>query len=219
MPELDRFEKSFRRGWIRPYRLARSGTASDYETSDAIITALCQSLRDFGGVPGFEETAEILDSRGNRPAWAQFAAIEEVPKLHGGHRHTEIAAQVAKSILVQQAAENGPRSDQSLVEEFATRTCHSLLDHYFFANARSKLIAQGVHVDHVAAREWQSGAADLLSSRIEQIAKQLINDPRATALRAPKRTAPRRSTEDLLDDNLLSEEPGPVDVLTAEAAL
>ncbi len=157
--------------------------------------------------------AKILDSRGNRPAWTQFAAIEETLKMYGGHRHTEIAAHAARSILVQQAAGSGPRSDQSLVEEFATRTCHSLLEHYFFADARSKLIAQGVHIDHVAAREWQSGAEDLLSSRIEQIAKQLINDPRATALRAPKRTAPRRSTEDLLDDNLLSEEQEPAGVL------
>ena len=203
MPELDRFEKSFRPGWIRPYRLARSDTASDQETSDAIITALCRSLRDLGGVPGIEKIAEILDSRGSRPAWPQFSAIEEIPRLYDGHRHTEVAAQAAKSILVQQAARNGIKGAQSSAKELSVRTCHDLVEHYFLANARSNLIAEAVHADHVEARQWQSRVEGLLADRIERIAEKLVANPRAVGLRAPRRTVPQQSTEDLLNDNLM----------------
>lgn len=210
MPELDRFERSFRAGWIRPYRLARSETASDGETSDAIITALYQTLRALDGVPGLEEMAEVLASPSGRSGWAQFAAIEEIVQLHGGHRHTEIAAQAAKSMLVEQAAGNGLTSGRSLAKELATRTCHGILDNCFFAIARDNLIAQGVQTDHVSARQWQSGVEGLLDDRIERTAEKLITTQHAAELRAPDRIVPRRPTEDLLTDNLLAPEPDPV---------
>jgi len=210
MPELDRFERSFRPGWIRPYRLARSDTVSDRETSDGLIRALCRSLREFGGVPGFDEIAEVLVTGGGRPAWAHFSAIEETPRLRDGHRHTEVAAQAAKSILVQQAAGSGLHSDHSLAKELAIRTCHGLLDHYYFANARSNLIAEGVHADHAAARRWQSRVEGLLDDRIEKVAGMLVGNPQAVGLRAPRRTVPQLSTEELLNDNLMPHTPDPV---------
>ena len=210
MPELDRLEKSFRPGWIRPYRVAGSETASEGETSDAIITALYQTLRTLDGVPGLEELADVIASPSGRSEWAQFAAVEEILQLHGGHRHTELAAQAAKSMLVEQAAGNGLPSGRSLVKELATRTCQGILDHYFFAIARDNLIAQGVHADHVSARHWQSRVEGLLDDRIERTAEKLINTPHAAGLRAPNRSVPRRPTEDLLHDNLLAPEPDPV---------
>ena len=210
MPELDRFERSFRPGWINPYRLARSATASEKELSDSLVTSLCRSLRELDGVPGFESLAGVLRPAGARPQSTQFAAIEEIVRRHEGHRHTQIAAGVAKSMLIRQAAGDGLGSARSIVEQFATRTCRSILGNYFFAIARGNLIEEGVRANDADAHIWQARVFDLLHPRMEQIADKLIDNPDARGLRAPDRTVGRESTEDLLNDNLLSQEPNPV---------
>ncbi len=204
MPELDRFERSFLPGWIKPYRLARSVTASDKELSDGLVTSLCRSLRELDGVPGFESLAGVLRSAGARPQSAQFAAIEEIVRRHEGHRHTQIAAGVAKSMLTRQDSGHVPGSARSIVKQFATLTCRSLLDHYFFAIARGNLIEEGVLADHGDAYRWQERVFDPLDTRLDQIGDKLSDNPDAKGLRSPDRTVPRQSTEHLLNDNLLS---------------
>ena len=210
MPELDRFEWSFRRGWRKPYRLARSATASDKELSDSLVTSLCRSLRELDGVPGFESLAGVLSCAVAGPQLAHFAAIEEIERRHEGHLHTKIAAGVAKSMLTHQDAGNVLDSARSIVEQFATRTCRGILGNYFFAIARSNLIEEGVRANDTDVHIWQARVFDLLHPRMEQIADKLINNPGARGLRAPDRTVGRESTEHLLNDNLLSQEPNPV---------
>ena len=204
MPELDRFERSFRPGWIKPYRLARSETASDQELRDSLVTSLCRSLRELDGVPGFESLAGVLRSAGARPQSAQFAAIEEIVREHEGHRHTMIAADVVRSILNHRAAGEGIGGDRLIANQLATRTCRAILGNYFFAIARGNLIEEGVLADAADAYRWQERVFDPLDTRIEQIADKLSGNPDAKGLRAPDRTVPRQSTEHLLKDNLLS---------------
>ena len=210
MPELDRFEQSFPRGWSRPYRLARSAAASAQECNDSIVIALWDSLREHDGVPGFASLVGVLECTGACAHLAQFAAIEEIVRTHVGHRHTEIAAGVAKSLLIRQAADDGFGSDRAIVEHFATETCWGLLDNYFFANARCKLIEEGALADPAAAHRWQRQTHEDLRPRIERIAVELIGNPDAVGLHRPRRTAPLQSTKDLLNDNLLSQERQPL---------
>ena len=132
---------------------------------------------------------------------------------HAGHRHTKIAADVAKSMLNRQDAGDGLGSDRSIVKQLATRTCRRILGNCFFAIARINLIEEGVLANDADAYRWQEHVFDLLHPRLEQIADKVIDNPSANGLRAPDRIAPRRSTEYLLDDNLLSQERQPVALL------
>ena len=124
--------------------------------------------------------------------------------MHEGHRHTRIAAGVAKSMLTRQDSGDVLGTARSIVKQFATRTCRSLLGHYFFAIARGNLIEEGVLANHSDAYRWQERVFDPLDTRIDQIGDKLSDNPDAKGLRAPDRTVPRQSTEHLLKDNLLS---------------
>ena len=202
MPEADRFEKKIPAGWRAAYRDARSDAASGEEVSDKLVTPLCKYLRDNGGVPGFHQIAAELTDQDPRSISERIEAIDRIVKEHGRHRHTLIAAEAAKSTLILREAMCDSSGSPSIVQQFGVQVCKNLIEHYFFANARINLVAEGVYATEAQTYEWQSRIEDLLMPRIENIAAQLCERPDAKGLRAPKRIVRRQSTSSLLDQDL-----------------
>ena len=203
MAELDRFEKSFTAGWRAAYNYARGGTASDSEVSDKLMKSLAKTLREQGGVPGLREMSGVVVSGLGSPLDEHFAALDRIVRDHHGHRHTKVAAEAAKFILVSQGALTGSGAASDVVEQFAVRTCESIIEHKFFGNARQHLVTEGKLPDHGAAYDWQHRLERLNQPALERIAGQLLESPSAEGLRAPRRTVPTESISTLLHEDLL----------------
>ena len=210
MAELDRFERSFSVGWRAAYKCAREGAASDSEISDKLMKSLARTLREYSGVPGLLEMGAVVVSGLGASLRESFAALEHMIRYHHGHRHTQVAAGVAKFSLVSQEVAT-PASDSSdALEQFAFQTCSAIVEHHFFGNARQHMVTEGKLPDHGAAYDWQRRIEEVNRPAIQRIASQLLENPGAEGLRAPSRTAPKESTSSLLDENLLlSEAPNP----------
>ena len=203
MPELDRFERSFAAGWRAAYKWAREGTASDAEIGDKLIKSLAGTLREYGGVPGWPEMSDVVASGLRVPLGESYAALDRIVRDHHGHHYTKVAAGTAKFILVSQEAATAAVASGGVIEQFSVRTCEAIVDHRFFGNARQYLVTEGKLVNHAAAYGWQRRIEQLNRPAIRKIALQLIENPSAQGLRAPKRTVPRESTSILLQENLL----------------
>ena len=203
MAELDRFEKSFSAGWRAAYNYARGGTASDSEVSDKLMKSLAKTLREQQGVPGLREMSEVIASGLGSPLDEPFAALDRIVRDHHGHRHTKVAAEAAKFILVSQGSLTGSGAASDIAEQFAVRTCESIIEHKFFGNARQHLVTEGKLPGHGEAYDWQHRLERLNQPALERIAGQLLESPSAERLRAPRRTVPVESTSTLLHQDLL----------------
>ena len=203
MAELDRFEKSFPARWRAAYNYARSGAASDGEVSDKLMKSLAKTLREQEGVPGLREMSEVIAGGLSSPLDEPFTALDRIVRDHDGHRHTKLAAEAAKFILVSQGARTGPDAASDIPERFAVRTCESIIEHKFFANARQHLVTEEKLPGHAAAYDWQHRLERLYQPALERIADQLLENPSAGGLRAPRRTVPKESTSALLHQDLL----------------
>ena len=82
------------------------------------------------------------------------------------------------------------------------------MEHYFFANARQHLITQDRLANHEEARQWQGEVERAIRPDIEKVARQLVQDPGANHLRAPKGIVKKESTSNLLKAELLHSRPG-----------
>ena len=102
MPEGDRFEKTFSRGWRGAAQYIRDSSVPIEETGDKLTKTLVKRLRDDGGVPGFDEMLKIVNSGAHDDLLDSFEALDEIVRNNDGHRHAKVAAEVAKSALVQQ---------------------------------------------------------------------------------------------------------------------
>lgn len=201
--ELDRFEKTFTAGWRAAYNYARGGTASDGEVSDKLVKSLAKNLREQGGVPGFREMSEVIASGLGPLLDEPFAALDRIVRDHDGHRHTKLAAEAAKFILISRGVLTGSGATSDAAEQFAVRTCESIIEHKFFANARQHLVTEEKLPGHGAAYDWQHRLERLNQPALGRIAGQLIESPSAEGLRAPRRSVPVESTSTLLDQDLL----------------
>ena len=216
MAEGDRFERAFGAGWRGAYRRARIEGASPAEVADKLITALARTLRERDGVPGFGEVEDAVERAVWRLSLHSRGAEEEAPILiesfnqldlivrdKDGHRHAKVAADVAKSLLVQQGGLAGGDAIWPITTKLAEATCTALVEHYFFATARQNLVAEGGIGDHEDARRWQQSVEEVMQPAIRQIAERLRKDPHAEALRAPNRTVKPQLTSDLLKEGLV----------------
>ncbi len=219
MAEGDRFERAFGAGWRGAYRRARNDGVPPAEVSDKLITALARTLREQGGVPGFREVEGAvgkavwmlsLQSSGAGEEAAilieSFNELDRIVRDKDGHRHAKVAADVAKSLLVQQGALANGQGIWPMTTHLAEDTCTGLVEHYFFATARQNLVAEGKVRDHEAARHWQQSVEEVMRLALRQIAERLTKDPHSEALRAPNRTVKQQSTSDLLKEGLVSNE-------------
>ena len=63
MPDLDRFERTFKvGGWRGAYRRAREAVASTEEVGDKLVKALAKTLRTNMGVPKLPAIADIVET-------------------------------------------------------------------------------------------------------------------------------------------------------------
>lgn len=201
MPEGDRFERGLGAGWLSAFRLMRdAGTAG--EVNDKLVESLVNTLRRHSGVPGLEEIAAVVERQHEYSPIEAYEALDKIVREHGGHRHTRIAADVAKSSLMLSGLDAGETAPGDAAQRIAVRSCIALMDHYFFGRTRERLIAEGRLRDHEEAHGWRSQAIEALRPRIEKVAHKLLQSPDATGLRTPPRETPKQFTGDLLREEL-----------------
>ncbi len=206
MAELDRFERAFAPGWRKAYQRARMEGVSLEEVADILAKSLARELREGDGVPGFREMERTVQesaigfdlARQEAAALiAAFDSLDEILRICAGHRHTKIASNVAKELIVQRC-----EGDVALI--LANGICNELLEHRFFANARQNLVAQGKRADYAEAEQWQNDVEQIMQPTITKIAERFTRNPGAEGLRAPNRIVKRESTSDLLNEDLTS---------------
>lgn len=203
MAEKDRFEKSLGTGWCAAYQYVKNGTASPEEVDDKLVKSMAKYLRKYNGVPGFQAMMDVFAAPPGPSLMESFDALDDIVRDQGGHRHTKIAANVAKSLLVQQLAGGGTLEPKNEAHRLAEDVCSALLKHYYFARVRQSLITEGRFADHEKVRQWQVRVEQSIQPGIEKIAAQLGRNPDAKSLRAPRNTAKKVSTSDLLDEVLV----------------
>ena len=201
MPEGDRFERSLGPGWSSAFRLMRD-EASAAEVNDKLIESLARALRTNGGIPGLEAITAVVARQHQTSPMAVYEALDGIARHHVGHRHTRVAAEVAKSSFVLSGLDSGATAPGDMAQRVATRVCIALVDHYFFGRTREHLITEGRLRDHADAQGWRSQTIEAIRPRLEKVARQLLQSPDASGLRAPNRDTPRKSTSDLLREEL-----------------
>ena len=132
-----------------------------------------------------------------------FGALDRIVRNLNGHRHSKVAAEIAKSFLVQQNSLTRSPAYEDAVRQLSGDVCRALVEHYYFANARQHLVTEGKVASPEAARHWQNKIEQLIQPALERIASQLAQSPDASGLRAPRRMVKKQSTSSLLNEELL----------------
>ena len=201
MVERDRFDKQFRAGWRIAYRYAWEGDVPVEAVCDKLVSSLAKALRENGGIPALSEMSRIVGDAGALDLISAFGALDDIAEQLGGHRHTVIAAEVAKSLIVQ-------RTDTSDVSgPFAEAACAALVEHYFFARARQPLLADQKFASYEEVAGWQSRVEEVLRPQISKVAAALRKHPDGRKVKAPPRLAKKESTRELLAKNILGMQP------------
>lgn len=206
MVERDRFEKQFGGGWGNAYRYAREGLASQEDICDKLVSTLSRTLRQSTGIPAFDEMASVLAEGRGHGLMAAFGALDDLVEGKDGHRHTKIAAEVAKSLMVQWEASGWNVEASEIPVRFAEASCSALVEHYYFAKARQPLLAEGRFDSLEQVARWQGQIEEMLRPQLSRIAAKLVAKPDAGGLRAPNRLTRKERTVDLLEENLLGGE-------------
>ncbi|MYE54437.1 MAG: hypothetical protein F4X34_04475, partial [Chloroflexi bacterium] len=118
MPEGDRFEKQFRAGWGGAARYIRDGKASIEEIGDKLTKTLTKRLRVCAGVPGLDDMVNVITGPESSSLLDSFDSLDDIVRRHEGNLHSKVAAEVAKSVLVQQPNE-AAAWNRALAESFA----------------------------------------------------------------------------------------------------
>lgn len=199
MAENDRFEKHLGAGWRTAANYAEGEKASVEEIGDKIVESLVNYLRDYNGVPSFQEIVLVLKAPVGPSPTEHFSTLEDIVRDQKGHRHTKVAANEAMSLLVI----SRKLEPVDVKVRLAQAICSALVKHYFFARVCPKMTATERFSDHREYSEWQDGIEHSIQSRIERIATQLAGNPDAGMLRAPRKTTKKVTTYDLLYEVLV----------------
>ena len=151
--------------------------------------------------------ADILAPGRDLDLMAAFGALDGLAEGEEGHRHTKIAAEVAKSLIVQSEAAGWMVEASEVRSRFAEASCSALVERNFFAKARQPLLAEGRFGSLEDSARWQGAVEEILRPQLARIAARLVEKPDASGLRAPNRLTRKERTGDLLAENLLSGEP------------
>ena len=207
MVERDRFEKQFGAGWRSAYRYAREGNVPLEGICDKLASTLSKTLRENGGIPAFDEMTHILTQVRGLGLMAAFGALDNLAERENGHDHTKIAAEVAKSLIVQSEAAGWNLEASEIRSLFAEVSCSALVERYYFAKARQPMLAEGIFESYEQMTGWQSRVEEILRQQVSKIALELEKKPDGNGLRAPNRLTKKERTKDLLTENLLEMEP------------
>ena len=203
MAENDRFERALRGGWRTAAQYVTNENASPEEVDDKLVESLTRCLQEYNGVPGFQEIVVVLKAPLGSSFLDSFCALDDIVRDRGGHRHTKIAANEAKSLLVQLPVSEETLESKDLAHRFAEDVCLALVRHNFVARARPQMIAERRFVNHEEFCEWQVGVERSIQPRISKIAAQLVGNPNAVNLRAPRKSTKKVPTGDLLNEVLV----------------
>ena len=203
MPEKDRFEKNLRAGWNTIYQYVLNDNATPDEVNDKIAKSLTRELRENGGVPSLQAMMDVIVAPPGPSLLESFDAIDAIVKSESGHRHTKVAARVAKSLLARKLASGGTLEPQDIAHSFAVKVCFALVKHYLFARVCPKLIARDRFADHEEASRWRNQVEKDIQPTIGKIAVKLLRNADAKGLRAPKRTATKLPTSDIMAEVLV----------------
>ena len=204
MVERDRFEKQFGPGWLAACRYAREENATTEEICDKLVTALSRVLRRNGGVPSLDEIVGILANAREVGVMAAFDALDGVVQVEDGHMHTAVAADVAKSLIVQLETAEWSGENSGVGDRLTEDTCLALVERYFFAKARQPLLYEHRFANYDEAANWQGSVEDVLRPQLAKLTKMLRSRPDGKGLCAPPRLTKKESTSDLLNENLLA---------------
>ncbi|MDE0633228.1 MAG: hypothetical protein OXH73_17115 [Caldilineaceae bacterium] len=199
MAENDRFEKSLSAGWRTAANYVENENVSLEEISDKLMESLVNSLRKFDGVPGFQAIVAVLETQMGPSLLDGFCALEDIVRDRNGHRHTKIAANVAKSILAGEE-KLGSKDKAHLLAE---NVCLALLRHCFFARVCPRLTTKARFSNHKKLHEWQIGIEHSVQPRIETVSALLVDSPDAYNLKTPRKSTKKVSTSDLLVEVLV----------------
>ena len=202
MPEGDNFERAFQSGWRSAFNYIREGNASTDEICDKLTKTLTDKLRKAEGIPGNERLTEVICGGTPDNLAKSFVAIDDIVREHGGHRYSKIAADVAKSMIVQHP-DGSALGEADITKTLVSKTCYAIIDNAFFSKAEFPLVSEGRFASVGDFRAWQGQQEQAMQANIEKIADQLIARPDAKGLKAPKRMSPKKSTSALLGENLL----------------
>ena len=195
MAENDRFEKSLGAGWRTAAHYVENENASLEEICDKLVQSLVDSLRKFNGVPDFQAIAVVLKAPMGPSSLDSFCTLEDIVRDRDGHRHTKIAANVAKSLLAGEKKSESKDNAHCLAED----VCSALVRHYFFARVCPRMTAKERFSNHKEFLDWQIGIEHSIRPRIEIIAAQLVKNPDARNMKAPRKTTKKVPTSELLD--------------------
>ena len=207
MVERDRFEKQFGAGWRSAYRYAREGQVSLGEIADKLIGTLARVLREHGGIPAFSDIARIVTQGTELDVLAAFGALDDLAELQSGHRHTKIAAEVAKTLIVQREAGSWDVEAAEIPLRLGEASCSALIEHYYFAKARQPLLAEGKFGSYDESARWQGQIEEVLRPQLSKLAAKLEKTPDGTGLRAPSRLTRKERTKDLLAESIPGMQP------------
>ena len=207
MVERDRFEKQFGAAWLSAYRYARDGNVPLGSICDKLVSALSKKLRENAGIPAYDEMVDILTEGRGLDLMAAFGALDNLTERENGHLHTKIAAEVAKSLIVQWEAAGWNLEASQIPGIFAEASCSALIERYYFAKARQPLLAEGIFDSYERVADWQSRIEEVLRPQLFKIAVKLAQKPDGKGLQAPKRLTKKERTGDLLAENLLDVAP------------
>ena len=145
---------------------------------------------------------QIISDSNPEAVLRQFDALDRLVRSANGQIHTKIAAEVAKSIVVQSTS-RGFGLDGDVARQFAQGICQAVVENGFFAKAGTRLVEEGRFSNLQQFREWQAGVERIMGPSIAKIADQLMEKPDAKALRTPNRMSKRKTTSEILVENLL----------------
>lgn len=130
--------------------------------------------------------------------------LDRIVRDEGGHHLTKVAAESAESMLAQQNHNAYGQGFWPMKCQFAEKVCIDIIKNLFFGTARPNLVSEGRFENLEQARQWQRSVEESMHPGIKQMAEQLMKDPSANNLRAPKRTVKVQSTEKLLGEVLVT---------------
>jgi hypothetical protein len=163
---------------------------------------LARTLVEAGGCPQLQEiVATVEDTRsavtgrslGVHDAAASasvlnvaFARLDELVAAADGHKHTRLAADVARSAVVELIREGPGGSYESMCPtQVAESVCWRILDHYHFDAQRPLLIGERF-ANYEEARAWQREVSQIIAPHVATIAQGLARDPTGQHVRKPR---------------------------------
>lgn len=196
MPDRDWYSAHVPKNWRGAARRIEAGADFD-RTGDLSLSAFIRTIKDAGGVAGFDEMLAVVERFA--AGLTQDAARDLRDALQVGLRAgdwdlTRIAYDAAQAILAS-VARGDVGSD--LAHEFARRFIVQTLDAKLFAPSRPRTVGRRF-ANSAAARDWQQRCIDAMAERIDKVAGAFLQHRSGVGLRSPRRSTPRLKTAELL---------------------